>query len=379
MHFTVLSALPLPQDTSTAMNAVPVDDVVSFVAGKLLLENLASQKPVKMPEVDSAMIDSSRWECLVECMVDSLLAPYNENNTDIAHMEFDDHTDEGHTAYEQSGVDCVRTPDGRIITCHCYEFSRRYELHDGKVYRRSFGPLHHRKQTKKSKKYLALPNYPFQKLFPTFDAFMTEYWGCESGEEDGRYGYYFNPNGRWDWWQIGGRWPFRFLVKDNCNSAVAGEASGLFRTEPQREAPDGYRWVAGARKCDIAWDVMREFIRNKCTEQFRQYEAWFKTGQIPTEHAGSITLVKDGIISWGDYLYRKGETLEHRIHSMGLSDQHPYPITTFAYVDADGWGDQGWGATDSNEDEVQAWFKAVADFIAKQPDDALLVSVDCHT
>ena len=156
MHFTVLSALPLPQDTSTAMNAVTVDDVVSFVAGKLLLENLASQKPVKMPEVDSAMIDSSRWECLVECM-----APYNENNTDIAHMEFDDHTDEGHTAYEQSGVDCVRTPDGRIITCHCYEFSRRYELHDGKVYRRSFGPLHHRKQTKKSKKYLALPNYPF--------------------------------------------------------------------------------------------------------------------------------------------------------------------------------------------------------------------------
>ena len=62
MHFTVLSALPLPQDTSAAMHAVPVDDVVSFVAGKLLLENLASQKPVKMPEVDSAMIDSSRWE-----------------------------------------------------------------------------------------------------------------------------------------------------------------------------------------------------------------------------------------------------------------------------------------------------------------------------
>lgn len=54
MHFTVLSALPLPQDTSAAMHAVPVDDVVSFVAGKLLLENLASQKPVKMPEVFQA-------------------------------------------------------------------------------------------------------------------------------------------------------------------------------------------------------------------------------------------------------------------------------------------------------------------------------------
>ena len=58
MHFTVLSALPLPQDTSTAMNAVTVDDVVSFVAGKLLLENLASQKPVKMPEVGNTYSDA---------------------------------------------------------------------------------------------------------------------------------------------------------------------------------------------------------------------------------------------------------------------------------------------------------------------------------
>ena len=379
MHFTVLSALPLPRDISAAISAVPVDNVVSFVAEKLLLKSLSSGKMINTPEVDPSMASAERWECFVAGKVAGLLAPYDENNTDIAYMAFDDRTDEGKNAYEQSGIDCVKTPDGRIITCHCHEFSSRYELHDGKVYQKRFGPLHHRKRTQKSKKYVALPNYSFQKLFPTFDSFMKECWFCETGEEDGRYGYYFNPNGQWDWWQIGGRWPFRFLVKNDCATAVAGEPSSLFRTEPQREAPDGYRWVAGAQKCDIAWDVMREFIRNKCTEQFRQYEEWFKTGQIPTEHAGSITLVKDGIISWGDYLYRKGETLEHRIHSMCLSDQHPYPITTFAYVDADGWGDQGWGATYSNEDEVQAWFKAVADFIAKQPDDALLVSVDCHT
>lgn len=379
MHFTVLSALALPQDIPAAASSIPVGEVIGFIESKFLLAQLFRDKAKSQLKPDTTMIDAMRWEYLAELMVAKLLAPYNENNEDITYMEFDDRTNEGRTAYEQSGVDCVKTPDGRIIPCHNYEFGRRYALYDGKVYRRRFGPLHHRKQTKKSKRYLALPDYPFRKLFPTAEVFMTEYWGCVAGGEAGHYGYYFNPNGQWDWWQIGGRWPFRFLVKDNCNSAVAGEASSLFRTETQREAPDGYRWVAGARKCDIAWDVMREFIRNKCTEQFRQYEAWFKTGQIPTEHAGSITLVKDGIISWGDYLYRKGETLEHRIHSMGLSDQHPYPITTFAYVDADGWGDQGWGATDSNEDEVQAWFKAVADFIAKQPDDALLVSVDCHT
>lgn len=30
MHFTVLSAVSLPQDIAAAVNAVPVDDVASF-------------------------------------------------------------------------------------------------------------------------------------------------------------------------------------------------------------------------------------------------------------------------------------------------------------------------------------------------------------
>lgn len=280
--------------------------------------------------------------------------------------------------YEKSSIDCVKTPDGRIIPCHDYDFSQRYELYDGKVYRRQFGPLHHRKQTKKSKRYLALPSYPLRKLFPTAETFMTEYWGCVAEEGTGRYGYYFNPSAEWDWWQIGGRWPFRFLVKNDCDMAVAGELSCLFKEPPKCDAPEGYRWVAGARKCDVAWDVMRDFIRDKCTEQFRQYEEWYKAGEIPKEMATRAVLTEDGIVSRGDYLYRKGETLEDHLNSLGLSEQHQYHIGTCACVDADGWRDNGWLTSDSSEDETQAWYKAVSEFIAKQPDDTLLVSVDCH-
>lgn len=379
MHFTVLSALPLPQDISAASISMPEDDLVRFIGQRLLLESLSQEKLVAMPKVDTAMIDAIRWECLVEHMVAGLLAPYNENNTDIAYMEFEDRTEEGYSTYEKSSVDCVKTPDGRIIPCHDYEFSQRYELYDGKVYRRRFGPLHHRKQTKKSKRYLALPNYPFRKLFPTAETFMTEYWGCVAEEGTGRYGYYFNPNGEWDWWQIGGRWPFRFLVKDDCDVTVAGEPSYLFKEPPKCDAPEGYRWVAGARKCDIAWDVMRDFMRNQCTEQFRQYEEWYKAGEIPIEMANRAVLTEDGIVSYGDYLYHMGEDLEHRLNSLGLSEQRQHPIRTCACVDADGWSDNGWLTSDSSEDKTQAWYKAVSEFIAKQPDDTLLVSVDCHT
>ena len=122
MHFTVLSALPLPQDISAASISMPEDDLVGFIGQRLLLESLSQEKPVAMPKVGTAMIDAIRWECLVEHMVAGLLAPYNENNTDIAYMEFEDHTEEGHSTYEKSSVDCVKTPDGRIIPCHDYEF-----------------------------------------------------------------------------------------------------------------------------------------------------------------------------------------------------------------------------------------------------------------
>ena len=379
MHFTVLSALTLPQDIPATEMAIPVDDVVKFIGERLLLAQLSKEKPLMEPKVDTAMIADMRWECLAERMVAELLAPYNENNEDTTYITFDDRTDEGRTAYEQGGVDCVKTPDGRIISSHDYEFSRRYELYNGKVYRKRFGSLHHRKQTKKSKRYLALPNYPFRKLFPTAEAFMTEYWGCVAGEEAGHYGYYFNSNGQWDWWQIGGRWPFRFLVKDDCSLAVAGEPSHLFKEPPKCDAHEGYRWVAGARKCDVAWDVMREFVRNQCTEQFRRYEEWFNAGAIPQEYAIGRKVVEDGIVSYGDYLYHKGENLEHYLTGLGLSDQNPYPIQTCAYVDADGWRDNGWLTSDRSESEKQAWYKEVSDFITKQPDDTLLVSVDCHT
>ena len=107
MHFTVLSALRLPQDIPAAETAIPVDEVVGFIERNMVLEHLYRKEPMITPKVDAAMIGNNRWECLVERMVDNLLAPYNENTEDTDNMEFTDRTNEGRRAYEQSGADCV--------------------------------------------------------------------------------------------------------------------------------------------------------------------------------------------------------------------------------------------------------------------------------
>lgn len=377
MHFTVLSAIPLPQDIPAAVSTIPTEYTASYTARKLILETLNKEKPPAAPESLSSAAARQQWECLVEYMVSTLLAPYDENSTDIDDTIFNDQTEECLQTYQYGGMNCVRTPDGRIISSCCTEFFRHYELHDGKVYQRHSGPLHHRKRTKAAKKYRVLPNYPYRKLYPTFDDFMVNYQGYEAEEGTGRYGYRFNPDGQWDWWQIGGRWPFCFLVREDCPSAVVGERA--YSSIEQPYAPEGYRWAAGARKCDIAWDLMRALYRKQYTEQFHLCREWLQTGKIPEEHAGKIALAKDGVVCWGEYLYREGESLEHHLYNLGLSDQHRYPIHTFAFVDADGWRDRGWGTDNSDGAAFQTWYGEVADFIESQTDDTLLVIVDCHS
>ena len=39
---------------------------------------------------------------------------------------------------------------------------------------------------------------------------------------------------------------------------------------------------------DVAWDVMREYVRSQYIEQFRRYEEWFNTGAIPQEYARGL-------------------------------------------------------------------------------------------
>lgn len=95
MHFTVLSALALPQDIPAAASSIPVGEVIGFIESKFLLAQLFRDKAISPIKPDTTMIDAMRWEYLAELMVAKLLAPYNENNEDITYMEFDDRTNEG--------------------------------------------------------------------------------------------------------------------------------------------------------------------------------------------------------------------------------------------------------------------------------------------
>lgn len=382
-HFTALAAIAFPENLPAYFGSkLPDSCVAGFVERRQWLENHSLRMANRTETPPAPQItDQDRIECLAENLSAEVMEPYSENTENPAYLEFVDETEEGRSSYESKGIDCVRMPDGRIIPCYERAFSDRYELVGDKVYKRDYGPLHHRKRTKKAKRILPLPDYPLKKLYPSFDDFMARYKGCTRDEATGRYGYYSNPNAQWDWWQVGGRWPLRFLVKEDCPLVILGQPSSMFKEQPYWDAPEGYRWVAGARKGDIAWNVMRDLFQTQEKNQFQVYESWFQAHAVPPGAGYPLAITEDGIISWGEYVYRKGETLEGYLDRMGVSDHYRYPFSTFACVDGEGWnsqGSMGWfGISYDNQDEV-VWNKSVNDFIARQPDDAVLISLDCH-
>jgi len=67
-----------------------------------------------------------------------------------------------------------------------------------------------------------------------------------------------NPQAFWDWFEVGGRWSHVFLVKNDCANIIKGEHYHVTENEEQLDRPEGYKWVAGAKKKDIEWDLMKE-------------------------------------------------------------------------------------------------------------------------
>ena len=198
----------------------------------------------------------TRLPSAVTGALDQMMAPYDANAKEGDHLVFqeDKRLEED---YAECVVNCVKTPDGRILSASDSAFSRRFLIWEGKIFQKSAGQLHHLKRTQKAKKYTALPAYPVRKFYRTLQAFAEDYLGCVYNEQEGKYGYYRNPNAKWDWFQIGGRWPYAFLVKEGCWSVIPSELSWACQNEEARKAPEGYRWVSGARKTDIQWEMMK--------------------------------------------------------------------------------------------------------------------------
>lgn len=234
-------------------------------------------------------------------------------------------------------------------------------------------------------------------------------WSGAEYREDGRYYDHTNPNAKWDWYQVGGRWAGFFKLKEG--------AKGTQGTQSWMQKMNGTEYPKGnadqAYKGDIDFESIREEARLKAAEEYDRLLAILNETNLPTlkytwkevfeserfsnldndekraiYHAQNI-LVKIKNLSRSEKLSKEDQsflcwldyekylcTREEFIAKAGRS-----AISTFAVVLDGKWyekGEMGWWGVVSDEKEQDKWDEEFERLLNNTSDETLLTVVDCH-
>jgi len=182
-----------------------------------------------------------------------------------------------------------------------------------------------------------------------FELFLKEWGGYEEKDTDtGKYGYWENPNAKWDWYQVGGRW------------------SGLLKIKHRTVSNK----VDSARINDIDFSLDIE----KDNENIRFWEL-VVDGDTP-KNSEEENIVKRNLY--------KPEYYSNRYESKEQYAQLSAEFGTYAVITPDGrWhskGDMGWwGASSESDEEAKQWSESFKEtFIDSADPEWTLTVVDCH-
>jgi hypothetical protein len=123
---------------------------------------------------------------------------------------------------------------------------------------------------------------PLKDLYSSFEVFMEEYQGYTDRDESGRYGYWSNPDAKWDWYLIGGRWtgffkikPISLLISDSAHFDSNGFSAMeiLHLASIQRSSPEKFEAILKK------YQGKEDSIRAEVGQMNKVLLPWHKVGQ----------------------------------------------------------------------------------------------------
>jgi hypothetical protein len=372
----MLTAVEIPENYRTPTDAGTDCEIIDRIGmSKFALQKNPHDFMVKL-HLEFLHSIATAFSRAVRIKLYEVLERYSVHVEDPKYLIFCDEDEKVRSDYETECVDCFKLPEGRIITCF-EERGYPFTIKDGVVYQRRSGPLKLEKRTQKAKKMKALPDYPLKKLYRSLDKYAKEYCGYVLNEETGKYGYLYNSDGIYDWFSIGGRWPFAFLVRKTCQEYSLGERA--WSEEEDTDAPQGYIWVAAARKKDIEWTKMLEHNKICVQQRYEFLTKILEDGIVPEDFHGSIN--DEGITQYGESIIRKGETLQEFFARRGISEKYKYPLRVYSFVSSKGYlnrDHEPFSEIGNAADSTDCWRVRVDEFIDSFSDDTVLVGIDYH-
>ncbi|MDM5277151.1 hypothetical protein QUF95_07145 [Paenibacillus silvae] len=277
--------------------------------------------------------------------VEELLAPYQENNMGDCpkqFLAFNDVEEEYRKDYENGSSEGVQLIDGRVVSPYDEVF--RKVTASGTVI--GYEVPSHLKRVR----------VPHREKYPSFDDFMIQSEGFRSrDEETGKWGYWENPNAKWDWWTIGGRWSDSLLLKSGKRANAAQIKDIFFIEQTDHEGLnveiEGYQVPASLAPIFQIMVAEASQVWNEVIEGKDFYKPEY-------------------------YLQRYGDKQSYLAEMLSFS--------TYAVITSEGnWharGEMGWfGMSSESPEEAKEFSKSYFDSFIKQANpEHYLVVIDCH-
>jgi len=325
---------------------------------------------------------------------------YEQGDESDWFMEFNDHEAEWRNEYENNSTERIKTPDGE----HLEPWDKRFKVAEDPskpFFTKTVIPEDYERV-----------EVPFRLMFPTFEAFVEDW----HGQKERPYGYLGNPNAKWDWYLIGGRWTGLLKLKAEValqEEIIAGNGRPGIMTSPNDD-PTQCDWTLSKY---VDWEgILTAQLENKMSSYHSFQEALanvvFPKDEYVDEEENVLKRARE---TWNDNtgrgencrkffrtqtdflrncladieLWDKGihffDTFEECADRMYKTEDEYREIfcadaLTFAYVDTEGmWhekAEMGFWAMTRNENEK--YDKEFWEFIKSLDDEQRVYVVDCH-
>ncbi len=231
-------------------------------------------------------------------------------------------------------------------------------------------------------------------------------WARERGGEVVEFVHRTNPNARWDWWVVGGRWSGH-LISKNPAEAIIGRPGlmgarysdkgvdgvlkrdlDLVAMKAQAEADRASEWATVKAKLrdagvDGSGAELDRLRYRALRERASAVEAWQDAGSAPWFGEWVKGRREFPLSPYYAVLSDYGGNMRETDRFESITDwiAAAPALAPFAMVKDGRWlerGKMGWWAAVHDEKERETWEEQAAREIADVPDDHWLILVDCH-
>lgn len=202
-----------------------------------------------------------------------------------------------------------------------------------------------------------------------------------------------NPNARWDWYLVGGRWTGFFKLRPGAFGALGRPGTATDAAKPGR--------ADQALKSAIDFDGMRDEEERSARQLWRKVKAII--GDLPWWDSWETVTARFTIDGTTDYdaarsayhaqpakvkIAKERDSDLFFLEDDVATDEESYvklrrdrAVAPYALVQDGKWlerGEMGWWGISRNETDREVWTRKFNELLDALPDDALLTLVDCH-